>query len=70
MDRSTIRNRFASAVLPEGRNYTLNIAVKIEKNLQNPWELLKQRLQAPVFIQNPGNWEPHELKPSDVERRF
>ena len=29
-----------------------------------------KRLKAAGYIQQHGNWVPHELKPRDVERRF
>ena len=28
------------------------------------------RLKAAGYIEKQGNWDPHELKPRDVERRF
>ena len=31
---------------------------------------ISKRLKAAGYIQKPGNWIPHELKPRDVERRF
>ena len=43
---------------------------KLAESLGVTQAAISKRLKAAVYIQNQGNWVPHELKPIDVERWF